>query len=104
MTNKRNIPVRASDDTLRGKYANMMRVSHTPEEFVLDFMNVLPTDAMLTSRIITSPGHMKRIIEALKDNMGKFESQFGVIRAAKEPSEPTLEGIGFRHSSNGEDK
>ncbi len=91
---EKHIPVRASDDVLRGKYANMMRVAHTAEEFVLDFMNVLPTDAMLNARIITSPGHMKRILAALNENVEKYEAQFGKIEAAQEPQDVSR-GIGF---------
>jgi len=64
-----------------------MVVSHTREEFFLDFINVLPPTAILSARVIISPGHMKRMIRALNDNVAKYEAQFGAIREAPEPKE-----------------
>jgi hypothetical protein len=51
------IQVKMDDATLRGVYANMMQVAHNQEEFVLDFMNVLPPTGVVNARIIVSPGH-----------------------------------------------
>lgn len=88
---QQQIQIKASDETLRGAYANMMQVAHTKEEFVLDFMNVLPPQGMLVSRVVTSPGHLKRIVAALQDNLKRYEAQFGAIAEAAAP-----EGVGFR--------
>ena len=82
-----NINIKISDEALKGQYTNMMMIVHTKEEFVLDFMNVLPPQGIVTSRIITSPGHMKRIIAALSDNLKKYEDQFGTITEAPSPSD-----------------
>jgi len=79
------INVKAVDEILAGKYTNMMQVAHTKEEFVLDFMNILPPQGILTARIITSPGHMKRIIKALQDNLARYEQNFGPINEAEAP-------------------
>ena len=79
------INVKAIDEILAGKYTNMMQVAHTKEEFVLDFMNILPPQGILNARVITSPGHMKRIIKALQDNMDKYEQAYGQINEAEEP-------------------
>ncbi|MCX6746252.1 MAG: DUF3467 domain-containing protein [Candidatus Parcubacteria bacterium] len=79
------INIKAIDEILAGKYANMMQVAHTKEEFVLDFMNILPPQGILNARVITSPGHMKRIIKALQDNMEKYEQAFGPINEAEAP-------------------
>ncbi len=68
-----------------GAYSNNMVVSHTREEFILDFLMVAPPAGAVTARVIVSPGHMKRILEALKDNISKYETAFGPIRAAEEP-------------------
>lgn len=84
------IQVKISDDILKGTYANMMQVMHTKEEFVLDFMNLLPPNGIVSSRVIISPGHMKRIIAALSENMKNYEKAFGSITAAEEPK------IGFK--------
>jgi hypothetical protein len=68
-----------------GAYSNNMFVMHTKEEFVMDFLMVVPPAGTVTSRVILSPGHMKRMIKALQDNLSKYESKFGVIKAAEEP-------------------
>jgi hypothetical protein len=68
-----------------GAYANNMVVAHTREEFILDFLMVAPPAGTVTARVIVSPGHMKRILDALRDNISKYETTFGSIRAAEEP-------------------
>jgi len=68
-----------------GVYANNMVVGHTKEEFILDFMMVAPPTGTVTARVIVSPGHMKRVLEALRDNISKYENTFGTIQIAEEP-------------------
>ncbi len=75
-----------------GIYSNNMVVTHTKEEFILDFLMVAPPEAAVNARIIVSPGHMKRILQALNDNIKKYESSFGQIQAAEEPRSE----IGFK--------
>jgi hypothetical protein len=68
-----------------GVYANNMVVAHTKEEFILDFLMVAPPAGAVTARVIVSPGHMKRILEALRENLSKYENTFGTIQIAEEP-------------------
>ena len=81
--------VKAGDETLKGVYANMVQVGHTPEEFILDFMNLFPPAGMLTARVIISPSHMKRISAALIDNLKRYEEQFGAIKSGVGQTPPT---------------
>jgi hypothetical protein len=79
-----SIQIIAGDEDLKGRYANRMSVSHTGEEFVLDFFWVTPSSrgeahGTLVSRVVTSPSHFKRIVAALEDNVDKYEQQFGEI-------------------------
>ncbi len=87
MTNgqPRQINIKADDASLKGVYANTMMVTHTREEFVMDFLNVLPPQGLLVSRVITSPGHLKRLIAALTENLKKYEQAFGQVEVAQEP-------------------
>lgn len=78
--------IKAADDTLRGHYSNAMQVTHTQQEVVLDFFNLLPPQAQLITRVITSPAHAKQILAALGDNLKKYEQQFGAITAAPAPT------------------
>lgn len=82
----KGLNVKITDEELRGRYANLVRVSHTREEFVLDFINMLPPQGAVTARVITSPGHLKRLIQALMSNLQLYEQQFGAIEEAPEPT------------------
>ncbi|MFH1457498.1 MAG: DUF3467 domain-containing protein [Patescibacteria group bacterium] len=84
----RQLQIKISDDVLKGIYANAMQVSHTKEEFVLDFMNLSPHQGVgiVGSRVVVSPGHAKRMIAALAENLKKYEEQFGKIEEANAPS------------------
>ena len=82
---KKRLSVKISDDDLKGHYSNLLRVTHTREEFILDFLSAVPPQAVLTSRLITSPGHLKRIVRALQDNLERYEKNFGEIREAPAP-------------------
>ncbi len=77
--------IKAPEGSLVGKYANMMQVTHTPEEFVLDFMSAFQPAGELVSRLIVSPRHMKRILRALADNVANYERIHGLIQEASEP-------------------
>jgi hypothetical protein len=82
---EQQIKIKAKDEDLKGVYSNLMQVSHTKEEFVLDFFLALPPEGILVSRVIMSPGHLKRMIKALQNNVGKYEEKFGKIEEAKTP-------------------
>jgi hypothetical protein len=68
-----------------GAYANNMLVFHSGEEFILDFLMVAPPEGAVTARVIVSPGHIKRVFNALAENIAKYEEAFGPIRVAEEP-------------------
>ena len=89
MAKKQEIPIKIPDDVLSGVYSNQMMVRHTREEFVLDFANLFPPQGVVTARVIVSPGHLKRMIGALRDNLSRYETRFGpVIEAA--PPKPDI--------------
>jgi len=45
----------------------------------IDFLNVFPPEAIVNARVVVSPGHLKRMIRALNENLGRYEKQFGMI-------------------------
>jgi len=81
----KGLNIKIADEELKGRYSNLLRITHTREEFILDFINVVPPQAIVTARIATSPGHLKRIIQALNDNMRRYENAHGEIEQAPEP-------------------
>jgi len=85
MSNGQEIKVNFPPNLHGGVYSNNMVVTHTKEEFILDFLMVVPPAGTVTSRVIVSPGHMKRILAALQENISKYENAFGTIQIAEEP-------------------
>lgn len=81
------IPIKIKDEVAAGVYANNMVVAHSREEFVMDFIYISPQQGIVNARVITSPGHMKRIIRALQENMRKYELQYGEIIEALPPKD-----------------
>lgn len=78
--------IKISDEDLKGRYSNLLRVTHTREEFILDFINLVPPQGAVTARVVTSPGHLKRIVRTLQATLERYESAHGTILEAPEPS------------------
>ncbi len=87
---QQQIQVKVSDEVLKGVYSNIMQVSHTAEEFILDFMNIVGGAGVVASRVIVSPDHMKRIVAALQDNLQRYEKGFREIKGAPVNPTPTV--------------
>ena len=68
MAKQQKLQVKMPEGVLPGVYANQMLVSHTREEFLLDFINLFPPEGVVNARVIVSPGHLKRMIRALRDS------------------------------------
>ena len=90
---QKQIQIRASEADLKGVYSNVMQVSHTQEEFILDFFNIVGGSGVLAARVILSPSHLKRMIRALEENLKKYEEKFGPIILVQPPTPPE---IGFK--------
>jgi len=74
------IQIITGDEMSRGRYSNNMAVSHSSEEFIIEWLLNSPSGTHLVSRIIVTPGHLKRIIDALSENMGRYENNYGSVR------------------------
>ena len=75
--------VSATNESLLGKYCNLALIHHTRFEFVFDFIWAIDQHRILASRVITSPRHAKRIYDALRENIEKYENQHGIIHKKK---------------------
>ena len=80
--NGNHLNIELSEAIAEGVYSNLAVITHNPTEFVVDFVQVVPNmpKARVKSRIILSPQHAKRLLNALKDNVSKYEANFGEIR------------------------
>jgi hypothetical protein len=77
-----NINIELNEMVAAGVYANLALVNHSPSEFVLDFIQLMPgvQQAKVRSRVIVAPLHAKRVLAALQQNIANYEQQFGEIK------------------------
>jgi hypothetical protein len=85
--NSSKLNIKIGDEELKGRYSNLLRVTHTQEEFILDFVNLVPPQGVVTARVVTGPGHLKRIVRALQSSLDRYEQAHGTVKEAAEPSE-----------------
>ena len=72
------INIELDESTAQGTYSNLTIVNHSVSEFVVDFVRLMPgiPKAKVKSRIILTPQHAKKLVEALSENILKFEETF----------------------------
>lgn len=77
-----DLNIELTDDVASGVFSNLALINHSPTEFVVDFIQIMPgvPKAKVKSRIILTPEHAKRLLAALTDNIQKFEKQFGEVK------------------------
>jgi hypothetical protein len=67
---------------VQAHYANLVRITHSSSELVLDYARMLPDlkqpEALV--RIILSPLSAKLLHRALGENLAKYESRYGEIK------------------------
>ena len=69
-----------------GVYSNLALISHSPSEFILDFITALPgmPQPQVKSRVILAPENAKRLLQLLQNNILNFEKTFGKIQLPDE--------------------
>lgn len=92
---KPEIQIEIDDAVAQGNYVNLAMIGHSENEFILDFIFLQPQSpkSKVRSRIITSPAHAKRLLAALQDNIAKYESRFGQIKAPAQPEDEKKVGF-----------
>jgi len=76
-----NLDVELDEAVAQGNYSNLVIISHSASEFILDFATVLPgvQKARVKSRLILTPEHAKRLLLSLQENITRYESTNGKI-------------------------
>ena len=89
------INIELGEKEAEGIYSNLVLITHSPAEFVVDFSRVMPgiPKSKVFARIIMTPQHAKSLLLSLKDNIEKFEKTFGEIKI---PDKKGKEGFGFK--------
>lgn len=78
---KGQIQIELPEEEASGTYSNLVMISHSPSEFILDFISVMPgaPKAKVVKRMVLSPDHAKRLVNALSENIKRYESENGTI-------------------------
>lgn len=94
--NNQQLNIELNDEVAQGIYSNLAVITHSPAEFVVDFIRVMPgvPKARVQSRIILTPQHAKRLMHALADNISKYETQHGTIQDTPGPEMIAMGGFG----------
>ena len=84
---QQNLKLDMAPEVAQGTYSNLAIISHSPTEMILDFAQMLPgtPNANVRTRVIMNPIHAKRLLNALADNIQKYEHNFGPIEEPKVP-------------------
>src|SRR3970040_2051018 len=87
---QQQINVELGEKEAEGIYSNLAIITHSPAEFVIDYTRILPgvPKAKVYARIIMTPQHAKLLLNALKENIEKFEKKFGEIKLHGEAPGP----------------
>ena len=88
--NEQQINIELDEATAQGTYSNLAIINHSPSEFVIDFVAIMPgtPKAKVKSRIILTPEHAKRFQTALVDNIRRYEESHGEIDSKEQPPIP----------------
>jgi hypothetical protein len=84
------VKIKVPDNLMGGVYANNVIISHTKEEFIMTFImmdSMMGTSrqGIVTSRVVMSPSHTKRLVNALQENVRRYETNIAKIEPAAEP-------------------
>jgi len=88
--NENQLNIELSEEIAEGVYSNLVMIAHSNAEFVLDFIRIMPgvPKAKVKSRIVMTPEHAVRFLEAMRENIQRYEDAFGDIKSL--PHQDTL--------------
>ncbi|MEN9839191.1 MAG: hypothetical protein RL177_670 [Bacteroidota bacterium] len=90
MEKNKPLEIELTNEEASGTYSNLVMITHSASEFILDFIAVMPglPKAKVVKRLILTPDHAKRLSAALIDNVKRYEEQHGVIDTKDRPDVP----------------
>ena len=79
---KNQLNIQLDENIANGTYSNLVIINHSATEFVLDFVSVMPgvPKSKVKSRMILAPQHAKRLLNALSENVKRYEASHGKIK------------------------
>lgn len=87
---KRQMEIELSEAEASGTFSNLVMITHSASEFVLDFISMMPGQpkAKVLKRIVVTPDHAKRLASALVENVRRYETEHGPIKEKQTPDVP----------------
>lgn len=78
---EQSLQIELPEEIADGIYSNLAVITHSPSEFVCDFIQMMPNvpKAKVRSRVVMTPENAKRLLNALHENVRKYEDSFGPI-------------------------
>lgn len=79
---QQELKIELTPEIAAGHYSNLAVISHSPNEFFMDFIAVSPNmpQARVQTRVIMTPENAKTLLSALQDNINRYEATFGPIQ------------------------
>ncbi|MEX0929418.1 MAG: DUF3467 domain-containing protein [Balneolales bacterium] len=89
-SDNKKIEIELTKEEASGTYSNLVMITHSASEFILDFIAVMPglPKAKVQKRMILTPEHAKRFSNALRDNLKRYEELHGTIPAKNKVDQP----------------
>ncbi|MDR9399897.1 MAG: DUF3467 domain-containing protein [Psychroflexus sp.] len=86
---QKKLNIQLDEDVAAGVYSNLAIINHSATEFIADFVSVMPgmEKSKVKSRVILTPNHAKRLLNALNENIQRYEKAHGDI---KEPEKQNI--------------
>ena len=83
-------------EVAKGSYSNLAIITHSHSEFIIDFATMLPglSKPEIGNRIIMTPEHCKRLLNALQENIGRYEAMYGNISLGGAPEQKGTFNLG----------
>ncbi|MBQ7575120.1 MAG: DUF3467 domain-containing protein [Bacteroidales bacterium] len=94
MEEEKKFDIEIRPEVATGIYSNLAIITHSSNEFILDFVQMMPglPKPTVKSRVLMTPENTKRLLRALMDNLQKYESQFGEVKLR---DNQTMRPMGF---------
>ena len=79
------LSARVPDHVAQGVFSTGAVVLNGPHEFILDFLLRMTRPHRVAARIVLPPPVVPRMIAAVRENLGNYETRFGPVPAAPQP-------------------
>ena len=88
--NENQLNIELTEEIAEGIYSNLAVITHSHSEFAVDFIKIMPgvPKAKVKARIILTPQHAKRFLNAFAENIHRYENAHGEIKEVEQPSIP----------------